>query len=423
MSSIEKPTGAVSSMPDGASRPKLLFLCQTLPYPPDSGVHLRTYNVLRLLARAFDITALCFFRKATRSSAAKVQESLEGLRGLAKVDAFPIPQEHSRARLVWDHLRSVATGTVYTRYAYQSVDFTRRLRALLRTNTFDLVHMDSLDLSAYLPHMTKAPVICTHHNVESVLLRRWGAAKRSPITRRYIEMQARLAQNEERFWCPRVALNVVVSAADLELLRQIAPRARFTVIPSGVDTNVFRPGSQGGAGIIFVGGYGWFPNRDGMLFFCQDILPQIRATGVDPAVTWIGQAPDQAREELSTRYGIALTGYVDDVRPYVQDAACYIVPLRIGGGTRLKILDAWAMGKAIVSTSIGCEGLDAVDGENILVRDEPADFAAAVKAVLEDVNLRKHLAEGARKTAATTYDWEAISGKMIGEYTRLLSVT
>jgi glycosyltransferase involved in cell wall biosynthesis len=157
-----------------------------------------------------------------------------------------------------------------------------------------------------------------------------------------------------------------------------------------------------------------------MQFFCAEVLPHIRAAGADAPVTWVGQAPDQIRDELSARHGVTLTGYVDDVQPYVQGAACYIVPLRIGGGTRLKILDAWAMGKAIVSTTIGCEGLDAIDGENILIRDEPEAFATAVKDVLEDSNLRKHLERGARKTAESTYDWDTIFQKMIAEYKNLL---
>ncbi|HEV2735546.1 MAG TPA: glycosyltransferase family 4 protein, partial [Longimicrobiaceae bacterium] len=117
---------------------------------------------------------------------------------------------------------------------------------------------------------------------------------------------------------------------------------------------------------------------------------------------------------------IGLTGYVEDIRPYVQRAACYVVPLRVGGGTRLKILDAWAMGKAVVSTSIGCEGLDARDGDNVLVRDDPAEFAAAVRQVLDDEGLRARLGEGARRTAEEVYDWEVIGRSMNREYLALL---
>ena len=115
-----------------------------------------------------------------------------------------------------------------------------------------------------------------------------------------------------------------------------------------------------------------------------------------------------------------MTGYVEDIRPHVQRAACYVVPLRVGGGTRLKILDAWAMGKAVVSTSVGCEGLDARDGENILIRDDARSFAEAVGRVLRDGELRRRLAAGARETAERVYDWDVIGARMVREYTALL---
>jgi glycosyltransferase involved in cell wall biosynthesis len=152
----------------------------------------------------------------------------------------------------------------------------------------------------------------------------------------------------------------------------------------------------------------------------EEILPLIRAATNEP-VSWVGHAPDSVRAQLAERYGIRMVGFVDDIRPIVQDAACFVVPLRVGGGTRLKILDAWAMGKAVVSTAVGCEGLDAVDGENILVRDDPHEFASAVVDVLNDAQLRGRLEIAGRVTAETTYDWNRIYDKMIGAYLAILT--
>jgi glycosyltransferase involved in cell wall biosynthesis len=402
-----------------ASRPKLLFLSQTLPFPPDGGVQIRTYNVMRLLARTYDVTALCFYRAGICSSPQAVDAALAGLREFAEVEAFPIPQEHSRARLAWDHLRSVALRRAYTVFSYESEPFRRRVKELLRTREFDLVHVDSLDLSGSLPLLEGRPVVCVHHNVESALLRRRAQNERSPLLRRYIALQADLLEAEERRWCGRVALNVAVSAEDRRRLEAMVPRARVTVVPNGVDTGTFRPGAGRQQGIVFVGGYSWYPNRDALAHFAGDVLPLLRAGGADAGVTWVGRAPAAVRDEYRARHGIDLTGYVDDIRPYVHRAACYVVPLRVGGGTRLKILDAWAMGKAVVSTSVGCEGLDARDGENILVRDDPAEFAAAVRRVLDDAALRAHLGEGARRTAEKVYDWDVIGEAMASEYASL----
>jgi len=164
----------------------------------------------------------------------------------------------------------------------------------------------------------------------------------------------------------------------------------------------------------------WFPNEDALAFFAQDILPLIRAADARVKVTWVGRA--LPREiDMFARRGIQLTGHVDDIRGYVRGAACYVVPLRVGGGTRLKILDAWAMGKAVVSTSVGCEGLDAVDGQNILIRDDPTAFAAAVTTVLGDPALRASLERNARLTAEQKYSWEVIGATMRRAYAPIVA--
>src|SRR2546425_8588512 len=168
----------VSGLEGALGDMKLLFLCQTLPYPPDGGVWIRTYHVLRLLARAFDITALCFERSgsAGRGADRHLAAGDAALGRFADLDVFAIPQQHNRLRFVWDHFRSTASGHVYTTYLYESRAFRDRLTELLRTKCFDLVHMDSLDLAAYLPACDGLPVICVHHDIESALLRRRHAA-------------------------------------------------------------------------------------------------------------------------------------------------------------------------------------------------------------------------------------------------------
>jgi len=274
------------------------------------------------------------------------------------------------------------------------------------------VHMDSLDLARYLPLLGGVSVACTHHNVESRLLRRRGLAEDSLPRRWYMLRQARWIEDLERHWCERVAINLAVSEADRDELARLAPRARFGVIPNGVDVETFRPTDAPQDGLLFVGGANWFPNRDALEYFSAEILPLIRAGGATPAVRWVGRSSDADRQHYAARHGIDLTGYVDDVRPHIARAACYVVPLRVGGGTRLKILDAWAMGKAVVSTSIGCEGLEAVDGENILVRDTPASFAQAVREVLLDAGLRERLGRAARRTVERRYSWDVIGAEL-----------
>lgn len=401
-------------------RPRLLLLCHTLPYPPDGGPWIRTYHVLRLLAEEFDITALCFERAGARGGLDPAPSSRpESLSRLADVEVFAIPQRHSRARYVWDHLRSVVSGRVYTWYLYDSLPFRHRLHEILSARRFDLVHVDSLDLARYLPSCRDLPVVCVHHDIESVLLRRRAVVDRSFWRRAYIGHQARLMKRIESRWCGRVALNVVCSEHDRAVLQRVAPGSRVAVVPNGVDTDHFRAGAADGTGVAFVGGTSPFPNRDALTFFCEDILPHLRADG-SVRVRWIGRASPDEQQEYRERHGVELTGYLDDARPAMAEAACHIVPLRVGGGTRLKILDAWSMGKAVVSTSIGCEGLAAEDGSNILVRDDPRAFADAIRAVLGDAGLRQRLGARGRATAERTYSWDVIGRALRDDYLTLI---
>lgn len=402
-------------------KPRLLFISQTLPYPPDGGVKIRTFHIMRLLSRTFDITALCFYRSKSGALHTNAPEAVAGLAPFARVEAFPIPQEQSRLRLLLDHLTSLLTLRTYTVRSYESAAFRRRLRELLNTEQFDLIHADSLDLSGYFPTIANLPLVCVHHDAQSRLLARRARLETSPLRRAYIAFQSRLMRCEERRWCPRVSLNVTVSEVDREVLLQIAPSSRITVVPNGVDTDDFMPTNGVRKGIVFVGGTTWFPNRDALDFFCAEILPELRRRGCDERVTWVGRATAEECRMFSARHGVHLTGYVPDIRPEVARASCYVVPLRVGGGTRIKILDAWALGKAVVSTRIGCEGLDARDGENILVRDDPREFADAILQVIANDSLRTRLEQGGRATAEQLYSWDALEPAMRQAYLALLS--
>jgi polysaccharide biosynthesis protein PslH len=328
---------------------------------------------------------------------------------------FPIPQEHDHGRKLADHAASVLTGRSYVATTYATRAFADALDEVLTSWRPDVVHVDSLDLVQHLPRVAHLPIVVSHHNIESALLRRRGSAV-GGVAGSYMRFQSKLVEREEAHWCSKIALNLVVSQEDEATLRAICPGARISLFPNGVDTASFTPSNQEPSGdIVFVGGYTWFPNSDGMDFFVKDILPKIHAVRPDTRVKWIGRAPENIRERFA-QAGVELTGYVDDIRPYVHDARCYIVPLRIGGGTRLKILDAWALGKAVVSTSIGAEGIDAEDGANMLIRDDPDSFARAVLSVLEKPDLRRTLESAGRTTVEQTYEWNVLARQLMTDY-------
>jgi glycosyltransferase involved in cell wall biosynthesis len=403
-------------MPD---RPSLLFLAHTFPYPPDGGVYIRTYNILRLLAEDFDVTTLCFDRKGAGASLAERAGHVEELQRFGPVTVVQRP--HGGHGAVSAHAGSLLRGRVFTYFTNYSEEFDTELLKHLATNRFDLVHVDSLDLSRYLTRLKGLPIACTHHNVESELLEDRARTERFPA-RLYVRHQAKLQKREERFWCPRVDLNVTVSERDANALRAIAPAAWVEPVPNGVDTDLFVPDREvEQTGIVFVGGLSWFPNRDALDHFCENILPLLRTQVSAVPIRWVGRATSEEVDRFRDVHGIEVTGYVDDVRPYLASAACYVIPMRIGGGTRLKLLDAWAMGKAIVSTSQGVEGTEAIHGENALVVDDPSEFASEVARVLKDRELRDKLGRAGRATAERFYSWSVIRDRQADLYRTVLS--
>ncbi len=408
---VPRSVRSLSLVRSASRRPRLLLLAQTLPFPPDGGVHIRIFNVLKLLAQRYEVTLLCFTRRAERD-AESVEAGMAGLKEYAHVSVFEIPQEYSTVRLVWDHLRSVLLRRAYVWYAYDSAAFRKHLDSLLKTQDFDVVQLDSLDLASYLPMLSDLPVVCVHHNVESALMAQRAKLESSGVPRWYLRLQARLLERLERIWCARVTLNLVVSDDDRRVLENIAPTGRFATVPNGVDVETYCPVDVAEEGIVSTGGLNWFPNADALSHFCADILPLVRAQIPYATVRWIGRTSDEQIAQSWTESRVELTGHVEDIRPYIHEAACFVVPIRVGGGTRLKILDAWAMGKAVVSTTVGCSGLQAKDGQNILIRDDPESFAAAVAEVLRDRALRKRLGAEGRRTVEQTYSWQVIGAGM-----------
>jgi glycosyltransferase involved in cell wall biosynthesis len=387
-----------------------LFLSHRLPSPPHNGAAIRTLNTLKVLSESYRITALCFDRLDPVLARMNVDERIAAIRPYATVEVFPIPQQHSRMRFVLDHTRSVLKNRAYTLFAYDSPEFSTAIRRVRASQTFAIAHVDSLDLARYIGQLGDLPVACTHHNVESQLLRR--RAQNEPLLRRrYLELQADKLERLERYWLPRVAVNIAVSEDDAVALRRLAPTARVEVAPNGVDIDYFSPGSasqNGGRGCVFVGGTNWFPNREGLEWYHAEVLPRLRSIGEHPPTVWVGRCTQNDRERFGGPQGVEFTDYVADVRPYLRDAGCFIAPLRTGGGTRLKILDAWASGKAVVSTAQGCEGLAAVDGVNIMIADDPLAFAQAIQRILRDPALAARLGQAARDTAERQYSWNHI---------------
>ena len=250
------------------------------------------------------------------------------------------------------------------------------------------------------------------HNVETAIWQRHHQHAPDPLRRAYLGMQARKMFEYERWVCRSVAHVIAVSKADAELMQSMFGADSVSAVPTGVDIEYFTPSAATapGADLVFVGSMDWLPNIDGVKWFAAEILPLIRARRPSCTVAIVGRQPGPDIVSLSGG-GIQVTGTVPDVRPYLWGANVSIVPLRIGGGTRLKIYESMAAGTAVVSTTVGAEGLDVRSPENILLADTPQAFADACLRLLDDAQERRRMAAAAHELVATQFSWDAVADR------------
>jgi sugar transferase (PEP-CTERM/EpsH1 system associated) len=369
---------------------KILWLNANLLLPLDKGGKLRTWHIMRQLAHVHDITYLSFADPSqTAADRDGMREVCRQLETVTRRDAAK-----GTPKFYIDAARYLVDRAPYAIAKYRSRAFRDRLTSLLQSNRFDLVVCDFLVPAINLPDRVPCPAILFTHNVEAEIWRRHTAHATNPITRRLLIQQWRRMLRFERRALSRFDLVLAVSDADKQTFGRLYPHAArrpIHVVQTGVDTAYFSPSPlpSGKPHLAFTGSMDWLPNEDGMLFFVNDILPEIRRSCPDVTLSIIGRAPTPSIQRLAERHGITVTGRVDDVRPHVAAGTVYVVPLRIGGGTRLKIFEAMAMGKAVVSTTIGAEGLPVTSGHDVLLADDPHAFADAVVSLLRDIESKR----------------------------------
>jgi glycosyltransferase involved in cell wall biosynthesis len=278
---------------------------------------------------------------------------------------------------------------------------------LIAEKKIDVCVADFLLAAANVPLDGPVPMVFFSHNVEHMIWKRLCEIETRWWRRAPLEIEWRKMRRYESRACARAHLTVAVSDADRAILAARAPGAVVRSIPTGVDVSYFTPNGyhEAPAALVFTGSMDWYPNEDAILYFIERILPEVRREMPGAALSVVGRNPTPRLLAAAGAAGVRVTGTVNDIRPYVAEAAVYIVPLRIGGGTRLKIFEALAMGKAVVSTSVGAEGLPLVPGEHFLQADAALDFAGAVVALLRDPERRKILGASGRKLVEERYSW------------------
>ncbi len=388
---------------------KILWLKTELLHPVDKGGRIRTYYMLRELKREHQVTYLTLDDGQAGSDAQeRASEYCHEL--------ITIPHR-TRAKFTagfyFELAHNLASPLPYFMQKYKSALMRRAVLEQVESGRFDVVVCDFLMSSINVPPRLNCASVLFQHNVEAMIWKRHYEVQRNPLKKAYLYGQWLKAKAYERAACRRFDYVVTVSVDDRELTRREYGIERVADVATGVDTDYFRPRESEKRepfNLVFTGSMDWLPNEDAIRYFTEQIMPRVKALVPEATLTVVGRNPFPSLLELSRRdTSIIVTGRVEDVRPYMERASAYVVPLRIGGGTRLKIYEAMAMEKPIVSTTIGAEGLPVQDGRELLLADTPEAFAREVVRVLKDERFARELGMRAAAVVREQFGWGPVA--------------
>jgi len=374
-----------------------------LPYPPDTGGKIRSYHLLRALTQRFvvDLYTVHYRREPSKIHIEALEEHCR------RVTLFHL-KKRSRTR---DRVRRTLASLPRSVDHFHTAHSLEQARQHLHGEQYDLVIADEIHMTPYAELAPElARIVCRQkvdhvHYREIARARPWGPEKVLAF------IEAAQLHQYERDRMPFYQACVACSEQDAALIRSDAPDIPVVVIPNGTDLAAFIPSERPESKVptlLYVGSMDYYPNIDAVQFFFEEMHGLIRREAPDARVQIVGHAPTPEIQQLGRLPSVEVTGTVPDVRPYYEQAAVFLVPLRLGGGTRLKIIEAMAMGLPVVSTTVGAEGLDVHPGEDILIADDAASFARSVLKLLSDADLSNSIAEGGR-LLARRYDWRELA--------------
>lgn len=393
---------------------RILFLTPQLPYPPQQGTAIRNYNLIRQAAKQHEVHLLSFV--GATSMAVDPGPLRDLCAGLGMVAA---PQRGNWQRL----LTVLASPRPDIAHRLSSELFTQKLEATLEFIKPDIVQVEGLEMAQYGLRACQffgqaLRLVYDAHNAEYLLQQRiFKTDARHPrrwLGALYSFIQWRKLYHYEAIVCRQAQRVIACSSADARALADLVPGLEAIVLPNGVDTQYYRPDAVtplplGSQCLVFTGKMDFRPNVDAVLWFCSEVLPIIQRAAPGAQFYIVGKNPHPRLEPLRQIPGVIVTGFVEDVRPYIAAAAVYVVPLLTGGGTRLKVLEAMAMGKAVVSTTLGCEGIHATPDREVVLANEPHSFAARVLDLLQNEARCKELGHAARTFVERHFDWHIIA--------------
>lgn len=379
--------------------------------PLDHGGRIRSFHLAKTLAQNHEVSLFTFYQPTRDDPHVALKNTF------SRVLSVPvsIPQQNSWAEYL-AYAKNLFSLRPYSVTKYCQRQVAERLRKHLEAESYDVIVCDFLLTAGVLPwgHL-RIPIVLFTHNVEAQIWDRLFRVARNPIWKAACYREFRTMARMERTYLQRADHVLAVSEADRQVFCRDLHESRISVIPTGVDVEYFQPALRVDqeTALVFTGSMDWLANEDGILHFVQKVLPLVRRRVPNLAMWIVGRHPSSKLRRLVDRIpGVTVTGTVDDIRPYIAKASVYVVPLFVGGGTRIKIFEAMAMGKAIVSTTIGAEGLPVVSGQHIWLADDDAQFAHQIVELLRHPARREEMGSAARQLVEKNYSWHSVAKRL-----------
>ena len=384
---------------------RILFLTSTLPYPPVDGWRIRANQLLQALASEHDVTLLSF---------RTLRDPADAVAALSRLCNRVEVVERSPNYSARDLFLGLVGQLPFSVLNYRVPAMHAKLAEIVTNTPPDIVQVEDIHMAQYVLPLRGFPLVLDMHNIESALLTRYADRQREPLRKAYAKLTASKLQRYEHTAAPAFARILTCSDIDARFVVEHLGCPHVAVVANGVDVEHFAPrlGREEPNALVFVGRMDYVANHDAMIFFCRSVLPRLWRSIPEARLYVVGHEPSRAIQQLARDPRIVVTGSVPDVAEFVARAAVVIAPLRYGSGTRLKILEAMAMAKAVVATPLGCEGIEARPGEAIVVAESPDDQARALVELLRDRERREAIGQRARELVSRKYTWTRIGSDL-----------
>lgn len=393
---------------------RILIVSPELPYPPAWGFAIRVSRVLALLSRHHTVSLLSYARDGDDDKVRALAATCHSVHTVRE------PSDSAMAKRIGQMTSMLSSGSYHGRYLFTE-EMQRKLDELTSQERFDIIQVETSQMVAFR-FDPRAALAVVEHDIVYELLGRMATSERSVLRRAYNAAEARKYKREEIERWKQASACVVTSSREVPIVRQAGITVPVLVAPNGVDVEYFAPSSEAPEPdtMVMTGLMRYRPNIDAAAFFIAEVFPQILAARPNARIYIVGGDPPEEVTRLASEH-VIVTGGVPDVRPYVRRASVVVVPLRMGGGTRLKVLEGLSMKKAMVSTSIGCEGIDVEDGTHLLIRNDADSFAKAVLQLLDAPAAGASLASAGYELVGRQYRWEMVVEKLERLYEQLVS--